>query len=243
MFLEIDGLNVFYERKKGEGIPVLILHGWGCNVSTVRPVFDYFAALGRDVTALDFVGFGQSDTPPPEFTVYDYARLTAKLIDELGLNKPDVIAHSFGGRVAVILASENRINRLLLTDAAGVKPKRGLRYRFKVMSYKLKRKLLKREPKNAGSSDYKALSEGMRRVFVSVVNTHLDGLLGKIKCPTLLVWGENDRDTPLYMAKRIVKAVDGSALIVMKNCGHFAYLDDTIGFNRIAGEFFKEKTE
>lgn len=241
MFLEIDGLNVFYERKKGEGIPVLILHGWGCNVSTVRPVFDYFAQSGRDVTAIDFAGFGQSDAPPPTFTVYDYARLTAGVIDALKLGKPDVIAHSFGGRVAVILASENRINRLLLTDAAGVKPKRGLKYRFKVAAYKIKRKILRREPKNAGSSDYKSLSENMRRVFVSVVNTHLDGLLGKITCPTLLVWGENDRDTPLYMAKRIAASVGDSALIVMKNCGHFAYLDDSVRFNAIASAFFKEE--
>lgn len=96
MFLEIDGLNVFYERKTGTGKPVLLLHGWGCGAETMRRIFDCFSLRGRDVTALDFPGFGLSDTPDPEFTVYDYARLTNKLITKLGIENPDVIAHSFG---------------------------------------------------------------------------------------------------------------------------------------------------
>lgn len=240
MFLEIDGLNVFYERNTGEGTPLLLLHGWGCDAYTMRRIFDCFSSRGRDVTAIDFPGFGRSDTPPPEFTVYDYAAVVKKLTNSLFETKPDVIAHSFGARIAIILASQNSINRLLIADGAGLKPRRGLKYRLKVGAYKLKRKLLKREPKNAGSDDYRALKPEMKRIFVSVVNTHLDGLLPEISCQTLLVWGKRDKDTPLYMAKRILRRVRESGLIVFENAGHFCFLDDPIRFELIALEFFSE---
>lgn len=239
MFLEIDGLNVFYERKTGEGTPVLLLHGWGCGASTMRPIFECFAALGRDVTAIDFPGFGRSDSPPDNFTVFDYSRLTGRLIDELGLQNPDIIAHSFGGRVAIILAAENRVNRLLLVDAAGLKPRRGIKYYFKVGVYKLKRRLGVKQ-KNVGSADYRALSPSMQRVFVSVVNEHLDGLLPDVACPVLLIWGERDKDTPIRMARKMHKNIPDSGLIIFENCGHFAFIDDTPRFCRIAAQFFKE---
>lgn len=161
----------------------------------MRRIFDCFANSGRDVTAIDFPGHGQKFYAAETFTIFDYAKLTQNLIEKLELKKPDVIAHSFGGRVALILAAEGKINRLVLTDAAGLKPRRGFKYHFKVTLYKLKRKL-KIADNNAGSADYKALSPAMKRVFTSVVNTFLDDYLDKIKCPTLLIWGDKDRDTP-----------------------------------------------
>lgn len=239
MFVEINGQNVFYERKKGKGTPVLLLHGWGCGASTMRRIFDCFADSGRDVTAIDFPGHGQSFTPPETFTIFDYAKLTQNLIEKLELKKPDVIAHSFGGRVALILAAEGKINRLVLTDAAGLKPRRGFKYHFKVTLYKLKRKL-KIADNNAGSADYKALSPAMKRVFTSVVNTFLDDYLDKIKCPTLLIWGDEDRDTPVRMAKKMKKHIPDSGLVVFENCGHFCFLEDTLKFNAVVTEFFKE---
>lgn len=240
MFLEIDGLNVFYERKTGTGKPVLLLHGWGCGAETMRRIFDCFALRGRDVTALDFPGFGQSDTPDPDFTVYDYARTTAELIKKLGIEKPDVIAHSFGGRIALILAAEEKVGRLILTGGAGLKPRRGPRYYCKIWTHKLRCRLGLKPKKNAGSKDYRELDPVMRRVFVSVVNAHLDETLSRIRCPVLLIWGGEDRSTPLYMACRMVKRIADCALIIFENSGHFAFLSETARFNAIALKFFGE---
>lgn len=240
MFLEIDGLNVFYERKTGTGKPVLLLHGWGCGAETMRRIFDCFSLRGRDVTALDFPGFGLSGTPDPEFTVYDYARLTNKLITKLGIENPDVIAHSFGGRIALILAAEGKVGRLILTGGAGLRPRRGPKYYYKIWTYKLRRRLGLKPKENAGSADYRALNPAMRRVFVSVVNTHLDKTLRHIGCPVLLIWGGEDRSTPLYMARRMVKRISDCALIIFEDSGHFAFLSETARFNSIALTFFGE---
>jgi pimeloyl-ACP methyl ester carboxylesterase len=70
----------------------------------------------------------------------------------------------------------------------------------------------------------------MKRVFVSVVNTHLDGEFSQITAPTLLLWGEKDNQTPIYMARRMSKLIKDSRLVTLKGCGHFAFLDDTRAF-------------
>lgn len=238
MVLSVDGYSIGYDRANNGGKPLLLLHGWGCDASTMRRVFFYFADKGRDVIAIDFPGFGRSPAPPAAFTIYDYAAITARFLETLGIREPDVIAHSFGGRVAIILASRALTGRVLITDGAGVKPRRGLGYYFKVGTYKLKRKL-GFKPKNAGSDDYRALPDDMKRVFVHVVNDYLDGLLTEINRPLLLVWGEKDRDTPLYMAKRIRKKARDCAVIVMKDCGHFAFLENFAEFVTIADAFFE----
>ncbi len=240
MFAIVEGMRIYYERSDGAGTPVVLMHGWGCNVDTMRRVYDKLSRLDKPVIAFDFPGFGRSDLPPRAFSVYDYSRVTMGLFVALGLEKPDVIAHSFGGRVAIILASENAVNRVLLTDAAGAKPSFSIVCAFRIAAYKLRRRLgLKTE--NCGSNDYRNLDGVMRETFVKVVNEHLDKLFPLVTRPTLLVWGERDRDTPLYMAKRMNRKIVDSALVVMKNCGHFAFLDDTAAFAAVASAFFTEE--
>lgn len=240
MFVKVDGMNVYYERRDGVGTPVVLMHGWGCRVDVMRRVFDKLSGMGKTVIAFDFPGFGKSDPPFRPFSVYDYACVTLGFFSALGLVKPDVIAHSFGGRVAIILASENLVNRVLLADAAGVKPRFNLCRSIKISAYKIRKKLGLKTDK-CGSTDYRALDGVMRETFVKVVNEHLDELLPLVTCPTLLVWGENDRDTPLYMAKRMERKIDGSALVIMKNCGHFSFLDDTESFTAVASAFFEDE--
>lgn len=236
MFLTVDGLSVGYDRSNGNGKPLLLLHGWGCDARTMRRVFLFFADKGRDVVALDFPGFGRSPEPPETFGIYDYARLTERFMQDVGISGADVIAHSFGGRVAIILAARGAVGRTLLTAAAGVKPRRGIGYFARVWGYKLRRRLGLRV-ENCGSDDYRALSGSMKRVFTKVVNEHLDGELKKVTCPTLLVWGDKDDQTPRWQAKKILAAASDCALVTMKGCGHFAFLERPDEFSAIAEAF------
>lgn len=240
MFITVNGLKIRYDRREGGRPAVLILHGWGASAAVMDGIFRHFTALGRETVALDFPGFGGSPPPPADFTIYDYAEITAAFIEELGLGRPDVIAHSFGGRVGIILAARERVNRLLLTGPAGVRPRRGIRYRLRVAGYKLRKKLGK-STDGCGSADYRALSGDMRRVFVSVVNTPLDGLLGAISCPTLIIVGGRDRETPPYMARRICSRAALCRVVELKNSGHFAFLDEPTEFLLIAERFLGEE--
>ncbi|MDR0425791.1 MAG: alpha/beta hydrolase [Clostridiales bacterium] len=219
------GVHIFYKRHEGSGTPLLLLHGWGCSHETADCIFSAAAKAGRTVVSLDFPGFGQSDTPPADYTVYDYARSIAEFLIGLGIQEAIVLGHSFGGRVGVILAATtNMVKRLILCDSAGLKPRRPLSYYRKVFVYKIKKRL-GLDTAKSGSADYRALAPEMRRVFVSVVNDHLDRLAPEIGCPTLLVWGALDRETPLYMAKKFERLIPDSGLIILQNSGHYAFLE------------------
>ena len=185
------------------------------------------------VIAPDMTGFGESADIPYPYSLDDYVREIILLIDELKLKKYSIVAHSFGARVAVKLAlKDDRVDKLVLTGGAGLKPKRSLKYYAKVYSYKLLKKFIPKEKlKNFGSSDYKNLSPVMKESFVKIVNEHLDGVVGGIKNQTLILHGELDRETPLYLAKRYNQKIKNSTLKIIKGSGHFAFIDDPVSFN------------
>jgi len=79
----------------------------------------------------------------------------------------------------------------------------------------------------------------MKKTFVNIISEDLSPLLKNIACPTLIIFGKDDKETPLYMAKKLNKKIKDSALIVFENCGHFAYLEDFYRFVAISKSFLK----
>lgn len=232
MYVEIDGLKTYYELA-GIGESVLFLHGFKGSTESFKGVFNRLKNKFK-VLSLNFWGFdnNKSDIPKRTFFVRDYAKNVLLFLDSLNIDRVNIIAHSFGGRVAIYLAANfpERVKKIILCDAAGIKPKKSLKKSFKIFKYKLvkflvKCKILKRKClEKYGSKDYKSLTPDMRQTFINVVNEDLTCYIKKIICPSLLVWGKNDLDTPLYMAKRMHKYIRDSGLIIY-NAGHFAYLE------------------
>lgn len=253
MYERIKDIDIYYERC-GSGRPVLILHGWGCNTDVMRSVSDYVASVGREAISIDFPGFGKTAAPQDAWSVYDYADATYELIQRLGIQGCDVMGHSFGGRIIIILASRypELFGRLILVDAAGIRPKRSAGYYARVYVYKLG-KLMKRSAAldklfgiskrqaNAGSEDYKALSGVMKQVFVKVVNEDLAPLLKSIRNETLLIWGSEDNETPMYMAKRMERDIADCGLAVINGAGHFSFLDGYGQFCSIIKVFLEDR--
>ncbi|MCL2861259.1 MAG: alpha/beta hydrolase [Firmicutes bacterium] len=240
MELNVNNLNIYYERFDGEtGVPILLLHGWGASSSAMGGIFRFLKNENKSVISVDFPHFGLSETPPENFTIYDYAETIKEFLEKLQIEKVNIIAHSFGARVAIILAScyPHLVDKLVLTGAAGCKPKFSLKKKCKIFAYKLKKRIGIRQ-KNAGSTDYRNLPSHMKKIFVNVVNTHLEHHLKNIVAPTLIIFGKNDKDTPLYMARRLEKKIKNSALIVLENAGHYAFIDRENYFNSIINAFF-----
>ena len=140
---------------------------------------------------------------------------------------------------------------MILVDSGGIKLKKTFKQICKVYSYKFVKNFLKivmfnskryqdimvSYRKKAGSSDYNALPENMKATFVKVVNQDLRQYLKNISTPTLVVWGECDKDTPLYMGKIIADGIKNSGIVVLKGAGHFSYIDNSAEFNLIALNF------
>lgn len=193
------------------------------------------------VTAFDFPGMGKSDPPCGAWSVSDYAAHTLRVLDELGIGRFRLLAHSFGGRVALkLLASENcRVQAALLTGCAGILPKRGVSYSFRVRVYRAVKKFAPRFAESRfGSSEYRSLSPLMRESYKKIVNEDLSPLLSRIRAPVLYVFGDRDTATPPYMAQILNAGTRGSGLVYMRGLSHFCFCEDPYAFNAVANEFF-----
>ncbi len=228
-------LNMYYQ-KYGTGAPILLLHGWGASGQIFHSITQDLAD-NFTVYVVDFWGFGKSEKPNLDATLFDYAEAVARLCKEIIKNPCVIIGHSFGGRVAILLSAiyPQIVSKLVLVDSAGVPPKFSLKKVLKIKKYKKIKskvnlgKVDKSELDKFGSTDFKALPDEMKKVFVSVVNLDLVPYAKKIKAQTLLFWGKNDKDTPIYMANRLKHCIKNSKLMVVDG-GHFSFLDATKKF-------------
>lgn len=198
---------------------------------------------------VDFPGFGESPEPNKDYYLSDYVQELKKLLDEFDIESLTLIGHSFGGRVAIKYAFLFQNNygqfKLCLVDSAGIKPKRSLAYYIKIFRFK---RLKKKSEKNKkyllrlekyGSSDYKKLSETMKKTFVHIVNEDLSLLATKITAKTMIIWGEKDKETKLYMANKLNRFIKSSTLHIFKNAGHFSFLDNRLDFVILLDTFTK----
>lgn len=226
---------VFYGEEHTKDTAVVFLHGWG---STGSAFGRLLSAAGENyfTVAPDLPGFGGSEEPKTPWGVEEYANHTVELVQSLGIQRVIFVVHSFGGRIAMTLGARKdlpfTIEKMIFFSAAGLKPKRGLSYYVKVCTYKLCKLLLapfpeikKRYQAGKGSADYRNASPMMKQILSKTVNTDLTPLLPKISAPTLLVWGEKDTATPLYMAKIMEKQMQDAGLFVIQGAGHFAFAE------------------
>jgi pimeloyl-ACP methyl ester carboxylesterase len=255
--VRIGAQQVRYVRRKGAeaapgDAPILVLHGWGAHLEAVGAILG--ALEGSDLVALDLPGFGESDPPPKAWNAGDYARFVTEFLDELGIESAHLVGHSHGGRVAIVLATDERerVERLLLVDAAGIRPKRTWRYRRRVAVAKLGRvvaavggppgkRLQERMRARVASRDYLEASETMRGTFRAVIAEDLTDRLPRISAPTLLVWGDRDEDTPLWMAHRMEELIPDAGLVVLEGAGHYSYADSPGRFAAVARRFLVEQ--
>ncbi len=194
--------------------------------------------------AFDFKGFGDNRGMEYPYSLDDYVNELKEICFKNRLNKPHVLAHSFGARVVLKTAYQNPdfFDKIVLTGAAGLKSKTTLKKRVKRTVFKVLKNFVPREKlKGFYSPDYLALDSVMKQSFVKIVNEHLDYTLPYIKNKTLLIFGENDKETPLYMAKKLNNGIKNSKLIVLSGAGHFAFIDKSLKFNLEMREFLLSK--
>ncbi|MGN1368128.1 MAG: alpha/beta fold hydrolase [Aristaeellaceae bacterium] len=258
MNMHLSGVNMHYELYGTGEKRVVLLHGWGCSGDMMKSVGEY---LAKDMTvlAVDFPAHGQSTPPPMPWGVPEFAACLKELLTKLHFLPCCVIAHSFGGRVAIELAAENEglFDRMILTGAAGIRPQQNETASQRTSTYKKLKSVVTAAEKlhifgtltdkwqealiqKYGSRDYAALSPDMRKTFVKVVNYDQSEKLRRIRSSTLLVWGDKDTETPLWMGQQMEKEIPDSALIVLNGGTHFAYLEHAARFNAIAHSFLVE---
>lgn len=248
--ISLNGFNLHYDTTGPDnGDPVILMHGYGCDHTTVRSIAAIMEPKMR-VYNIDLPGHGKSDEPPYPWGIEEFTNIIEQFIAQNNLKSPVLVGHSFGGRISILLSSRNPIEKVILVDAAGIKPKRPLKYYLKVYSFKAAKKILpillgkKRGEKainawrgKAGSADYRNSSPMMRAVMSRCVNEDLKHVMPQINASTLLVWGENDTATPLSDAKTMERLIPDAGLVSFPGCGHYSFLDNPGQFQAVIRSF------
>ncbi|NLD33605.1 MAG: alpha/beta hydrolase [Clostridiales bacterium] len=262
MIIPVLGIPSHVEQWGSGEEEILLLHGWGRAVTLERhlaPLARLLADDGCRVTALEFPAHGQSGKPQDTWGVPEYAQWTQAAMDALDIKQATIVAHSFGGRVALWLAANQaqRVRRLVLTGAAGLRREQTAEEQAAAERYQRQKKaldgikavpllgrgaaLLQKTLRDRRSSpDYLEADEDMKATFVRIVSQDLRPLLAHITQPTLLVWGEQDDATPLWMGQEMERAIKDAALIVFEGRGHFAYLEEAGRFAAIVKALIRE---
>ena len=229
----IRNLAVEYEEQ-GSGPVVLMLHGWKQDVHTFDAITPALASAFR-VIRLDLPGFGGSETPPVGWNVSEYVVFVATFIQKLGITVDVLVGHSFGGRIALkgLGGGVLKARRLVLVGSAGLTKKDTLRnHLFLVVAkigkagsaflpFSLREHLRRRLYTRAGSD---LLDAGaMKETFLLTRGEELSSFAQKVRVPTLLIWGEEDSQTPLDQGKRFAELISGAKLVVLPKAGHFVH--------------------
>ena len=225
MALKAVANGVFAESHGSWPPRVVALHGWG------RRGADFDRVLGGlDAIAVDLPGFGASPAPSTSIGARGYAELLAPVV--AGLDDPPVlVGHSFGGRVAVCLASIRPVSGLVLTGVPLLRPgapsSPSLAFRLIRLAHRmglLSDDTIERERRRRGSADYRAAEGVMRQVLVTVVNESYEAELASLRAPVALVWGAGDTEVPVTVAEAgltiLHSAGTAAELTVLPDVGH-----------------------
>lgn len=228
-----------------ERTPTLVLlHGWASSLVALRPLGELLATRYR-VVLLDLPGFGLSPLPAGAsndgggWGTFEYSERVKRFFDQNNISSAVLIGHSFGGRLSVRLASRypELAKGVVLIGSHGLKRKRAPMEEFKLAAIRALGKFSKRidsatgtrifahyfAPK-FGSADYNAAGD-LRKTLVKTVNEDQSAEASSIKAPTLLLWGENDTQTPIDLAHSFRALIKDSELHVFPNKGHEPFSD------------------
>ncbi len=253
-FATVYGAKIHFVEA-GTGAPLILIHGLADDVTVWDSVIPPLAASFR-VIALDQIGFGRSDKPLLSYRVSTFVDFLDGFLNELKIKRASLVGNSLGGWVAAAftLAHPERINRLVLCNAAGYA---AVSKTMDPRALSALRLVSREDIRYLGPLTFhdKRFYEDVDLAFKQHVSADdnytvnqlldsmirgedvLDNRLAAIKQPTLILWGREDRLIPLNFAERFHKEITGSRLEVIDNCGHMPQVECPEKFNTAVLQF------
>lgn len=211
-------------------------HGWGQSAAAFQPLSEILKPFYAS-SLIDFPGFGRSAPPPETWGTADYADAVAEWLRGLEPAKFVWIGHSFGGRVGIQLAARHPelLNGLVLIAAAGLQRNRSLLEQMqkntRVAAFNIAKRFVREGPRldrlrqRFGSADYRQAG-AMRPILLRVVREDLTAEAKRVNCPTLLIYGTRDTETPPEIGQRLHKLIPQSELVLLDGFTHLSILTD-----------------
>ncbi len=246
-FAIIDGLTIHYQEK-GNGTPIVLIHGFSSSTYTWKDVFVPLSENYR-VIAVDLKGFGFSDKPSGDYSRRTQAEIVSKFLNQIKIEKAWIAGNSMGGEVALNIALRHpeKVQGLILIDSAGVQAKG----RTSLAPWYLQTPLLGSALTAFSLTSDKLIREGLEKSYFDdskITEQHvetyyqplttrdgqaaviqarkqfslhpIENELSKIKAPSLLLWGKDDEIIPVEAGRKMKSLIKGSKLVVFERCGH-----------------------
>ena len=220
--------------------PLVILHGWGQSLEVMRPLGELFAKY-REVHLIDLPGFGKSPKPPVDWDTNQYADRILRYCQEMKLEHVDLLGHSFGGRISVRMAYKKPelLRSLILINSHGLRLSQPFPKNIRPQLLKAASGWCKSIDKffgskifenwfvpRYGSRDYKNAG-AMKNILVKTVNEDVTEQAKRIRLPVLLLWGGEDKETPVAIGEKFHELIGNSKLIVLPGKDHYPFLGES----------------
>ncbi|HEU0075541.1 MAG TPA: alpha/beta hydrolase [Dehalococcoidia bacterium] len=237
----------------GGGRPALVLHG----IEGPEGWLAFHEALSRqaDVIAPSHPGFGLSERPEWMESIGHQALFYEWFLRERGIDEVDLIGFGIGGWIAAEMAAMNSENlrRLVLIDAAGVRPVEGETVDIFVQPWRDIVAACVHNPE--GAEEYRRIYDelpivdfgGAREAGRSMTmrlcyrpymhNPAFPAALGAVRTPTLVVWGSDDRIIPVECGRLYAGAIPGARIEVIEGCGHWPHYEKPAELAEVVAKF------
>jgi len=235
----VDGIRVhYYALGPDSGPPVVLIHGLGGRAEDWENLSAPLIRAGYRVYLPDLPGYGQSERPAAfSYSISDEANVVVSFLNAMNLRQVSLGGWSMGGWIVQCVAATHpeRVSRLMLFDSAGLyaRPAWNTALFTPTSTSELSQLdalLMPAPPRVPGfiAQDILRISGEnawvIHRALASMLTGRdvTDQLLPHLRMPVLLVWGREDRITPLSLGQRIHMIVPQSQLTVLNGCGHLA---------------------
>lgn len=213
---------------------LIILHGWQSQLERWQGLVKGLEGKRFKIFLPQLPGFGKNKISQP-WDLNDYVDWLKNYLKVNKIYKYYLLGHSFGGRIAIKYAatSPQSLKGLFLVNSAGIKPRLSLKKIIFFVLAKTGRRVFSLPPFSffrrparfllyflAREKDYYQANSIMKKTMKKIINQDLRSLLGKIKVPTLIIWGENDQFTPLKDGQLLKQRIANSKLIIYDKVGH-----------------------
>jgi len=254
---------------KGQGEPILFIHGVGSDLSQWDRNYPDLIKNHR-VLGIDLPGFGKSDKPRIDYTLDFYSTVIETLLTRQEIEKVTLVGHSFGGHLATYfsLHHKERVKNLIIVDAAGIQEFTQQQKQFILTQYDIQKlsnpnpneirfglqmgfvkwedtyeKTVRERIALSKSPEYKDYAFAVNKCVIAMLDKNVKKELPHLKVPTLIVWGANDALVPISVAQEAHELIEGSELAIIPECGHFPMIEKSEEFNRIIDTFLGEMDE
>ena len=263
-FVDVDGVHV-HVRDVGAGPAVVLVHGFGASIELWRRVQDALAVDHR-VIALDLKGFGWTSRPPGDYAPPAQAALVWHVLDQLGVDDVDIVGHSWGASVslAMALSQPARVRRLALYAAYVYEAQVPSFFRWARLDgvgeamftlwYRERAEdrtaLAYHDARFITQARVDRIEADLRRpgaVAAALATVRgqryadVEQRYAEIDKPTLLLWGDDDRVTPLRFGRRLARELPDARLEVYADCGHIPMVEAANQTTRDLIEFLAEE--